>query len=32
MEPGEHGLTFLPFLAGERSLGWNPDARAALSA
>ncbi len=30
MEPGGHGLTFLPFLAGERSLGWNPDARAAL--
>jgi gluconokinase len=20
-----HGLTFLPFLGGERSLGWNPD-------
>lgn len=30
-EPGAHGLTFLPFLAGERSLGWNPDARATLS-
>ncbi len=30
MEPGSHGLTFLPFLAGERSLGWNPDAHAAL--
>jgi gluconokinase len=30
MEPGEHGLTFLPFLAGERSMGWNPDARASL--
>src|SRR5579871_446334 len=29
-EPGAHGLTFLPFLAGERSLGWNPDARASL--
>jgi gluconokinase len=29
--PGEHGLTFLPFLAGERSMGWNPDARAALT-
>jgi|SRR5579871_161931 len=29
-EPGAHGLSFLPFLAGERSLGWNPDARAAL--
>jgi gluconokinase len=22
-----HGLTFLPFLGGERSLGWNPDRR-----
>lgn len=30
MEPGAHGLSFLPFLAGERSMGWNPDARAAL--
>lgn len=29
--PGEHGMTFLPFLAGERSMGWNPDARAALT-
>ncbi|HEY0416654.1 MAG TPA: FGGY-family carbohydrate kinase [Gaiellaceae bacterium] len=25
--PGAHGLTFLPFLGGERSLGWNPDRR-----
>jgi len=27
-EPGErdHGLTFLPFLGGERSPGWEPDA------
>jgi gluconokinase len=24
-------VQFLPFLAGERSLGWNPDARAALA-
>src|SRR5207237_1066979 len=31
LEPGSHDLTFLPFLAGERSLGWNPDARAALT-
>lgn len=31
MEPGVHGLTFLPFLAGERSMGWNPDAHAALT-
>ncbi len=30
MTPGAHGLTFLPFLAGERSMGWNPDARASL--
>jgi gluconokinase len=29
--PDEHGLTALPFLAGERSPGWNEDARAALS-
>ncbi len=26
-EPGAHGLTFLPFLGGERSLGWDPDRR-----
>ena len=31
MAPGVHGLTFLPFLAGERSLGWNPAARASVS-
>ena len=30
MEPGAPGLTYLPFLAGERSLGWDPDARASL--
>jgi gluconokinase len=30
MSPGEHGVTFLPFLMGERSLGWHPDARASL--
>jgi gluconokinase len=30
LEPGAHGLTFLPFLAGERSMGWNPAARASL--
>lgn len=29
-EPDGHGLTVLPFLAGERSPGWVPDARAAL--
>jgi gluconokinase len=26
----EHGLTFLPFLGGERSTGWDPDARGAI--
>ena len=25
--PAAHGLTFLPFLGGERSLGWDPDRR-----
>jgi gluconokinase len=25
-----HGLTFLPFFGGERSLGWNPDRRGAI--
>jgi gluconokinase len=30
MEPGAHGLTFLPFLAGERSFGWDLNAQAAL--
>ncbi|HEY3576823.1 MAG TPA: gluconokinase [Gaiellaceae bacterium] len=29
-DPSDHGLTFLPFLGGERSTGWNPDARGAL--
>ncbi len=29
--PGDHGLTFLPFLAGERSMGWNTDAHASLT-
>jgi gluconokinase len=28
--PDCHGLTFLPFLAGERSMGWRPNARATL--
>jgi sugar (pentulose or hexulose) kinase len=31
MEPAAHGLTVLPFLAGERSMGWNPDARAVFA-
>lgn len=30
MRPGEHGLTVLPFFAGERSTGWRADARAAI--
>jgi len=25
--PGAHGLVFLPFLGGERSLGWDPSRR-----
>ncbi|MGH2448768.1 MAG: gluconokinase, partial [Chloroflexota bacterium] len=29
MSPDAHGLTILPFLAGERSPDWNPTARAA---
>lgn len=29
--PDSHGLTALPFLAGERSPGWRGDARAALT-
>jgi gluconokinase len=28
--PQEHGLTFLPFLGGERSTGWDPDATGAI--
>ncbi len=27
----EHGLTFLPFLGGERSLGWDPSRRGLIS-
>src|SRR5260221_7271506 len=30
MAPGSHGLTLLPFLAGERAPGWNPNAQAVL--
>ena len=30
MKPDAHGLTILPFWAGERSTGWNPDARGAI--
>ena len=29
-QPGDHGLCFLPFLAGERSMGWNTEARGAV--
>lgn len=28
--PDQHGLTFLPFFAGERSTGYNEDARGAI--
>jgi gluconokinase len=31
MDPDAHGLTFLPFLAGERSPGWVARARAAIT-
>jgi gluconokinase len=31
LPPDGHGLTVLPFLAGERSPGWAGDARAAIS-
>jgi gluconokinase len=30
LEPDAHGLTLLPFLAGERSTGWMPTARGAV--
>jgi gluconokinase len=29
-DPSDHGLVFLPFLGGERSTGWNPEARGAI--
>jgi gluconokinase len=29
--PDDHGLTFLPFLGGERSTGWDPAARGAVT-
>ena len=31
MKPGSHGLTFLPLLAGERSLGFATDATGAIA-
>lgn len=30
LEPDAHGLTILPFLAGERAPNWNADARGAI--
>ena len=30
LEPDGHGLTILPFWNGERSTGWNPNARGAI--
>ena len=30
MTPCSHGLTFLPFLSGERGLNWNPTSRGAI--
>ncbi|HEV7799011.1 MAG TPA: gluconokinase [Pyrinomonadaceae bacterium] len=30
LRPDAHGLTILPFWSGERSTGWNPDARGAI--
>jgi gluconokinase len=30
MKPAAHGLTVMPFWAGERSTGWTPDARGAI--
>jgi gluconokinase len=30
LSPDAHGLTILPFWSGERSTGWNPDARGAI--
>jgi gluconokinase len=29
--PDEHGLTFLPFLGGERATGWDADAKGAVT-
>jgi gluconokinase len=31
VEPDAHGLTMLPFLAGERSVGWHPGARGVIA-
>jgi len=29
-DPSSHGLVFLPFLGGERSTGWNPEAHGTI--
>ena len=29
-DPSDHGLVVLPFLGGERSTGWNPEARGTI--
>jgi gluconokinase len=31
LAPAAHGITILPFIAGERSLGWHDDARLVLA-
>lgn len=31
LEPGEHGISALPFLLGERALGWSNNSKATLS-
>jgi gluconokinase len=31
MKPDQHGLTMLPFVAGERSLGWHAESRMTVS-
>jgi gluconokinase len=31
LEPDGHGLTILPFISGERSLGWHADARMTIA-
>ena len=30
-DPDDHGLTFLPFLGGERSTGWDPNATGVIA-
>ncbi|MBV9230239.1 MAG: carbohydrate kinase, partial [Chloroflexi bacterium] len=31
LKPDQHGLTILPFISGERSLGWHAEARMTVS-